>query len=87
MKGQISKIDLDVADPGPGAFPQNTRKSRNQPPILAVLFAFCSPTNPLLYRTGDTRKCKLLLHLGNSVSFFVDNEDTLPYDFSCQHSR
>jgi hypothetical protein len=29
----------------------------------------------------NTRKCRVLLHLGNSRAFFVDNKKAVAYDF------
>jgi hypothetical protein len=30
----------------------------------------------------NTRKCRVLLHLGNSRAFFVDNKKAVAYDFN-----
>jgi hypothetical protein len=30
----------------------------------------------------NTRKCRVLLHLGNSRAFFVDNKKVVAYDFN-----
>ena len=38
--------------------------------------------------SGGTRKCKILLHLGNSIAFSVDNKIALTYDLPiCTHLR
>ncbi len=49
--------------------------------ILCVLFAICSPNAIAQTGLSMAPKCKVLLYLGNSSSFFVDKPDTLPYDF------
>jgi hypothetical protein len=77
----------------PEGSPQNTSISGKQAELprrtvnfgryVRCLFALDFAPEPL----SGARKCKLLLHLGNSVAFFIDKPDTLPYDFSCQHSR
>jgi len=55
--------------------------------ISFVLFVFYSPRMIAQIGLSMAPKCKVLLHLGNSSSFFVDKPDTLPYDFFNQHSR
>lgn len=49
--------------------------------ISGVLFVFCSSNTTARTGLSMAPKCKVLLHLGNSSSFFVDKPDTLPYDF------
>ena len=46
-----------------------------------ALFVFCSLAAIAQVALSMAPKCKVLLHLGNSSSFFVDKPDTLPYDF------
>lgn len=59
--------------------------SQDRPICIPRQFAFCSliahPPTTLRF----AQKCRVLLHLGNSVSFFVDNADYVPYDFDYRH--
>jgi hypothetical protein len=61
--------------------PSSTAKSTKERLFSALLFAFCLvPQNPAT-QVCNLQKCKLLLHLGNSPAFSVDNNLRLSYDF------
>src|SRR5690242_6312923 len=45
------------------------------------MFVFCSSTTLFSRNSPDRQKCKVLLHLGNSIAFSVDKEFALAYDF------
>jgi hypothetical protein len=47
----------------------------------ALLIAFCSVSENPSVEAPRTRRCKLLLHLGNSRAFSIDNDLSLSYDF------
>lgn len=52
----------------------------------AHLFALYSPVESSRRNWFNLRKCKVLLHLGNSIAFLIDNRGPLPYDFCYRHS-
>jgi hypothetical protein len=50
-------------------------------------FAFYSCQIILSPRRITLQKCRVLLYLGNSISFFVDKVDYVSYDFDYRHGR
>jgi len=79
LRGQIGLQLTRKTIPNFGEIRSTTAKSINQRLFSAVIFAFnsLSKTSLLLLRTAP--KCKLLLHLGKSSAFFVDNRMPLSY--------
>jgi len=61
--------------------PSRTEKPVKQRQFPALLFAFCSVLINPAVSSSSAQKCKLLLHLGNSRAFYVDNKLCLTYDF------
>src|SRR5580658_4969562 len=53
--------------------PNQPSKHLSMPSFSGGLFVFCSRLRQNTTESEKTRKCKVLLHLGNSVAFFVDN--------------
>ena len=70
----------------PGVYLKRTLDSTPKPAeerrFAAYTFVFCSTCENSPSIRYKHRKCKLLLHLGNSRAFFVDNKLSLSYDFS-----
>jgi hypothetical protein len=60
--------------------PVQPPKHPSMPSLSGVLFVFCSQSRENATGPAKLRKCKVLLHLGNSVAFFVDNTGTPEYD-------
>jgi hypothetical protein len=56
-------------------------KAVNNRKITGVFFALCSVLENRSVYPELLLKCKLLLHLGNSIAFSVDNKLCLTYDF------
>src|SRR5436305_2826527 len=65
----------------PRVFGDYYPESRTQPSFTLTLFALCSAERRRYCNTETARKCRVLLHLGNSVSFFIDKPDGVSYDF------
>jgi hypothetical protein len=65
----------------PANCPPSYPKSRSAQPISPHIFAFCLCLRKEPSGAAKTGKCKLLLHLGNSIAFSVDNQIGLTYDF------
>jgi len=61
--------------------PCSTPKPAREREFAALLFVVCSLSKNPAVRVGISQKCKLLLHLGNSRAFSVDNNLRLTYDF------
>jgi len=70
----------------PGICPKRTLDSTPKPAgkrrFTAYTFVFYSICGNSPSLRSKHPKCKLLLHLGNSRAFFVDNKLSLSYDFS-----
>jgi hypothetical protein len=63
-------------------------KHPSMPALCGALFVFCSRSPENVVGLTKTRKCKVLLHLGNSVAFFVDNVGSPEYDLEIRtHSQ
>jgi hypothetical protein len=56
------------------ARPSRTAKQAREREFPAAIFAVHSLSKNSLPLTHNLQKCKLLLHLGNSRAFFVDNK-------------
>jgi len=54
--------------------PTTTAKSLRERAISGAIFVVCSLQPSTVTQEVIARKCKLLLHLGNSVAFFVDKD-------------
>jgi len=61
-------------------------KHPSMPSFSGVLFVFCSRSMENAAGSPIKRKCKVLLHLGNSVAFFVDNPRLSGIRFVDTHS-
>src|ERR1035437_8971161 len=62
---------------------QTHKPTGNLRRFVRCLFACIKSIGPPLQ---TSQKCKLLLHLGNSLAFSVDNKLSLTYDFIYLHS-
>jgi hypothetical protein len=61
-------------------------KAEERDKVAGYSFAFHSMKYKSGQSTSRTQKCRVLLHIGNSLSFFIDNAGGLPYDLRHQHS-
>jgi len=61
--------------------PSSTSKPAKEQEFAVRLFVFYSLSKNPAPRVCNAQKCKLLLHLGNSRAFSVDNNLPLTYDF------
>lgn len=60
-------------------------KAEESDKVAGYLFAFHSIKCKSGKSPSGTQKCRVLLHIGNSLSFFIDNAGGLPYDLRHQH--
>jgi hypothetical protein len=82
MRGQISGL-FSVVNPVSGpTLPSRDGETRKTPGVFGHFIRRLFAAYHRLPTAIAPQKCKLLLHLGNSVSFFVDKAGTLTYDFS-----
>jgi hypothetical protein len=79
--GQISGKYRSKPGMKPNLPPSSTPKPARERELAALFFVFCSRSKNLAVRVCIPQKCKLLLHLGNSRAFSVDNNLRLSYDF------
>ncbi len=82
MRGQISGKHRTKPAKETRIPPSPTPKPARKREFAALLFALPSVSENPPNGLRSSQKCKLLLHLGNSRAFSVDNKMRLTYDFA-----